>query len=216
MLDDAILDYLQTNSLREPAVTAGNRRQTEADGRANLQIDPEQGQLIALLIRLIGARNALEVGVFAGYSALWIAEAIGAEGRLLALDNDAEITQRARASWQAAGVDERIDLVIDQAAETLEREIFAGRSGYYDVALIDADKTGYIDYYEYCLQLVRPGGLILADNTLWYGRVADSTVVDDDTESIRAFNRYLHADARIDLSLLPVGDGLSVARRRQE
>ncbi|WP_318269485.1 O-methyltransferase [Salinisphaera orenii] len=198
--------------MRESAAAAANRQTTEAAGRANLQIDPEQGQQIYFLARLIGARQALELGVFAGYSALWLADALGSDGRLLACDSDPAITERARSSWAEAGLSDRIELVIDKALAMLDRELNAGHEKTYDMALIDADKVGYIDYYERCLRLVRPGGLILADNTLWHGQAEDPRYDDANTEAIRAFNRHLHADARIDLSVLPVGDGLTLAR----
>lgn len=199
---------------REPGHLKANRRVTEASGRANLQVSPGQGQLMALLVSLASARQGIEVGVYAGYSTLWLAEALGPAGRILACDHDAEITARAVADWESAGVASRIDLVIGDALETLNREISAERAGSYDFAFIDADKARYIDYYERCIALLRSGGLIMADNTLWYTRVADPDCTDSETEAIRAFNNHLAADVRIDLSVLLLGDGLTLARKR--
>lgn len=213
-VDARLRRYIDDIGGREPAHLAANRGVTEASGAAHLQVSPRQGQLMALLVALAEARRGIEIGVYAGYSTLWLAEAIGPSGRILACDHDADITARARADWAAAGVADRIDLRLGDALATLDAEVAAGMIGAYDFALIDADKTRYIDYYERCLALVRAGGLIMADNTLWYTRVADPACADDDTEAIRAFNRHLHADDRIDLSVLPLGDGLTLARKR--
>lgn len=214
MYDADLLAYLRHTSLRETPVMTENRRLTASRDDANLQVDPEQGQLMALLLRLMGARTGIEVGVFAGYSSLWLADALPPGGRLLALDIDEEITQRARADWAAAGLADRVELRIGPALEALDAEIAAGMAGRYDFVFIDADKSGYIDYYERGLALLASGGLVIADNTLWHGRVIDADDHSTDTEAIRAFNRYLHADERVDISLVPIGDGLTLARKR--
>ena len=214
MFDSELLTYLRHASLRETDVMVENRRVTAARDDANLQVDPEQGQLIALLIQLMGARRGIEIGVYAGYSSLWIAQSLPASGRLLACDIDAEITQRAQRDWAAAGLADRIELRLGPALATLDNEIAAGMAGQYDFVFIDADKAGYIDYYERALALVHAGGLIIADNTLWHGRVIDPDDRSTDTQAIRDFNRYLHGDERIDLSLVPIGDGLTLARKR--
>ena len=214
MFDSELLTYLRHASLRETDVMVGNRRVTAARDDANLQVDPEQGQLIALLVQLMGARRGIEIGVYAGYSSLWIAQSLPASGRLLACDIDAEITQRAQRDWAAAGLADRIELRLGPALATLDNEIAAGMAGQYDFVFIDADKAGYIDYYERALALVQAGGLIIADNTLWHGRVIDPDDRSTDTQAIRDFNRYLHGDERIDLSLVPIGDGLTLARKR--
>lgn len=214
MMDSELLAYLRHVSLRESEVMIANRRETAAGDNAQLQIDPEQGQLIALLIRLMAARRGIEVGVYAGYSSLWIAQSLPPDGRLLACDIDAEITQRAQRDWAAAGLADRIELRLGPALATLDNEIAAGMAGQYDFVFIDADKGGYIDYYERALALVRAGGLIIADNTLWHARVIDADDHSGDTEAIRYFNRTLHGDDRIDLSLVPIGDGLTLAHKR--
>ncbi|MBO9469759.1 class I SAM-dependent methyltransferase [Endozoicomonas sp. G2_2] len=214
MFDSELVTYLRHASLRETDIMVENRRVTAARDDANLQVDPEQGQLIALLVQLMGARRGIEIGVYAGYSSLWIAQSLPASGRLLACDIDAEITQRAQRDWAAAGLADRIELRLGPALATLDNEIAAGMAGQYDFVFIDADKAGYIDYYERALALVHAGGLIIADNTLWHGRVIDPDDRSTDTQAIRDFNRYLHGDERIDLSLVPIGDGLTLARKR--
>jgi caffeoyl-CoA O-methyltransferase len=179
-----------------------------------MQIAPEQGQFMQMLVRLTGARRAIEVGVFTGYSSLAVVLAMPADGRLLALDVSEEYTDIARRHWQAAGVADRIELVIAPALVTLDARLAAGEAGEYDFAFIDADKTGYHAYYERLLKLLRPGGLIVVDNTLWNGEVANPANVDRDTVALRKFNDTLHRDPRIELALLPVGDGLTLARIR--
>lgn len=213
-VDARVRAYIDEIGNREPAYLAANRRVTEASGHAHLQVSPRQGQLMALLVGLAQGRRGIEIGVYAGYSTLWLADAVGPAGHILACDHDAEITARAAADWASAGVADRIELRLGDALASLDAEVAAGMVGAYDFALIDADKTRYIDYYERCMALVRPGGLIMADNTLWYTRVADAACRDPDTEAVRAFNRYLHADERIDLSVLPIGDGLTLGRKR--
>ena len=214
-LDDRTYEYLLAHSLREEPRLAALRAETASHPQVNMQIAPEQGQFMQMLVRLSGARRAIEVGVFTGYSSLAVMLAMPEDGRLLALDVSEEYTAVARRHWQAAGVAGRIELVIAPAAETLDARLARGEAGQYDFAFIDADKTSYLAYYERLLKLLRPGGLIVVDNTLWSGRVADPEERDADTRALREFNDALHRDPRVDLSLLPVGDGLTLARRRE-
>jgi caffeoyl-CoA O-methyltransferase len=179
-----------------------------------MQIAPDQGQFMAFLIRLIGAKKALEVGVFTGYSSLCVALALPPEGKLIACDISEEYTAIARRYWQKAGVTDKIDLRIAPALETLDQLVTAGQTNSFDFAFIDADKENYLNYYERALQLVRPGGLIAVDNVLWGGAVADPAVQDESTQAIRAFNQTLHRDERVDLSLVAIADGLTLAMKR--
>ncbi len=213
-LDDRLYDYLLRHSLREPEALAKLRAETASHPKVNMQIAPEQGQFMQMLVRLLGVRRAIEVGVFTGYSSLAVALAMPADGRLLACDVSEEFTAIARRHWQSAGVADRIELVLAPARQTLDARLAAGESGLYDFAFIDADKTSYLAYYERLMSLVRPGGLIVVDNTLWGGEVANPGNRDEDTVALREFNDVLLADPRIDLSLLPLGDGLTLARRR--
>lgn len=212
-LDDELYRYLLDVSLREHPVLARMREANRSHPRASMQIGPEQGQFMALLARLTGARRTLEIGTFTGYSALAVALALPDDGTVLACDISTEYTDVARGYWAQAGVAHKIDLRIAPALQTLDALIAQGEAGRFDFAFIDADKSGYDAYYERCLTLVRTGGLIVFDNVLWGGRVA-RTAEDEDTAALQALNRKLHADARIDLSLLPVGDGLTLARKR--
>jgi predicted O-methyltransferase YrrM len=212
-LDDALYQYLLDHSLREHPVQSALRAATAGHPHAGMQIAPEQGQFMALLVRLLGARRTIEIGVFTGYSALAVALALPGDGRILACDISDEYTRIARPYWEAAGVAHKIDLQLAPALATLDARLAAGEGGQYDFAFIDADKSGYDAYYERCLQLLRPGGLIAIDNTLWSGSVA-RPAQDADTAALQALNDKLHRDERIDLSLLPVGDGLSLARKR--
>jgi len=213
-LDEALQAYLLDHSLREPALLAELREQTARLPEANMQIAPEQGQFMALLARIIGARRYLEVGTFTGYSALAVMLAMPAAAEATCLDISEEWTAIAQKYWIRAGLADRIHLHLAPAADTLAALVGDGWGGDYDLAFIDADKTGYADYYEHCLQLVRPGGLVLVDNVLWGGRVADDSDDDEDTAAIRAFNRALRDDKRVDLSLVPIADGLTIARKR--
>jgi predicted O-methyltransferase YrrM len=206
--------YLLANSLREAPVLAQLRQETASHPMAQMQIAPEQGQFMALLVQLMGARRTLEVGVFTGYSALAVALALPADGQVVACDVSEEYTAIARRYWQQAGVADKIDLRLGPAAETVAALIANGETGQFDFAFIDADKSGYDTYYEQTLQLVRPGGLIAIDNVLWSGRVADATVQDNRTGKIRALNAKIHQDDRVDLSLVPIADGLTLARKR--
>ena len=213
-LDDELYDYLLRVSLREADVLRRLREETAAMPLSIMQIAPEQGQFMALLVELMGAVRAIEVGVFTGYSSLAVALALPPEGRITACDISEEFTAVARRYWAEAGVDHKIDLFLAPALETLDGLIADGASGTYDLAFIDADKTAYADYYERLLILLRPGGLILVDNVLWSGRVADAVSNDDDTIALRAFNEKLAVDERISLSMLPLADGLTLARKR--
>jgi predicted O-methyltransferase YrrM len=213
-LTDSLYEYLLSVSLREPDLLLKLREETAADPAANMQISPEQGQFMGLLARLMGARRCLEIGVFTGYSSLAIALALPDDGRIVACDVSEKWTSVARQYWAAAGVAHKIDLRLATAMETLDRLIAAGESGTFDFVFIDADKENYVGYYERALQLLRPGGLVVADNTLWSGRVADPENAEADTVALRHFNELLHGDSRVDLSLVPIGDGLSLARKR--
>lgn len=213
-LEAPLYDYLLSVSLREAPVLARLRTETASHPKVNMQIAPEQGQFMALLARLIGARHCIEIGVFTGYSSLAVALALPDGGSIVACDVSDEYTAVARRYWAEAAVQDKVDLRLAPAAETLRGLIAAGESGRYDFAFIDADKGGYAEYYERLLVLLRPGGLIAVDNTLWGGSVADAADQDPDTRAIRAFNEKLHADERVDLSLVPIGDGLTLARKR--
>jgi predicted O-methyltransferase YrrM len=213
-LTDALYEYLLSVSLREPEVLRRLRAETAGMERAECQTAPEQGQFMALLVRLMGAARALEIGVFTGYSSLWVALALPADGEMIACDVNADWTATALRYWKEAGVDGKIDLRLGPAAETLERLAAEGRAGSFDFAFIDADKRGYDSYYEGCLRLMRSGGLIAIDNVLRHGAVADPAVRDAETESVRALNRKIAADRRVDISLVPVADGLTLARKR--
>jgi predicted O-methyltransferase YrrM len=213
-LDDRLYGYLLDASLREPPALARLREETAAHPRAGMQIAPEQGQFMQLLLKLVDARRVIEAGVFTGYSSLAMALALPDDGRILACDISEEYTAIARRHWAAAGVAAKIELVLGPARDTLDARLAAGEAGSYDFAFIDADKGGYLDYYERLLALLRPGGLIAVDNTLWDGAVADPADRSPDTVALREFNARLHADERVDLSLVPIGDGLTLARKR--
>jgi caffeoyl-CoA O-methyltransferase len=210
-LTDPLADYLRQVTLREPEPLRRLRESTEDHPRASMQTSPEQGQFLHFLTRLTGARKTLEVGVFLGYSSTWVALALPADGKIIACDVSEEYTARARQTWREAGVESKIDLRIAPALETLDALIARDRSGDFDIAFIDADKANYANYYERALALVRKGGVIAVDNVLWEGRVVDAADHDSDTEAIRAFNRKLHADQRVALTLVPLGDGLALA-----
>jgi len=210
----ALGEYLLSVSLREPELLTKLRAETRKLPLAVWQVVPEQGQLMALLVRLIGARRCLEIGTFTGYSSLAVALALPPEGKLLCCDIDPTTTATAREYWQQAGVAHKIELRLAPANETLEALIADGASGSFDFAFIDADKENYDAYFESCLKLLRPGGLAAIDNVLWRGFVTDPHRHDSDTAAIRAFNRKLHHDERIDLSMLTIGDGMTLARKR--
>lgn len=208
-MSDALHAYLLANSLRETPVQRALRAATSRMARATMQIAPEQGQFLQLLVRLLGARRILEIGTFTGYSALSMALALPRGGRIVCCDLSEEWTSIARRYWKKSGVDKRISLRLGPALATLK-----GLRGSFDLAFIDADKTNYARYYERCLRLVRKGGIIAVDNTLWYGRVIDRRDQSADTRAVRAFNRKLHRDRRVDIALVPIGDGLTLALKR--
>jgi len=210
-LSDDLYAYLFEHSVREPDILRRLREETARDSMARMQIAPEQGQLMQLLVRLMGARRYLEVGVFTGYSSLAVALALPADGRIVACDVSDTWTAVARRYWAEAGVAEKIDLRLAPALQTLDHLIAGGAAGSFDFAFIDADKTSYRAYYERALTLIRVGGLIAVDNTLWEGRVADPMARDADTRAIRDFNRHLRDDRQVHLCLVPIGDGLSLA-----
>ena len=215
-LSDKVQDYLIDNSLRETPLQRQLRDETASalGGSAGMQIAPEQGQFMALMARLIGARLAVEIGTFTGYSALTVAQALPPGGRLIACDINADWTAIGQRYWAEAGVAERIDLRLGPATETLAALRSSADAGRFDIAFIDADKTNYRRYYEDCLALLRPGGLIMIDNVLWGGSVADAGKTDASTVAIRELNATLHKDERVDLSMVPIGDGLTLARKR--
>jgi caffeoyl-CoA O-methyltransferase len=213
-LDDHLHRYLLSVSLREPDVLRRLREETAAMPEHNMQIAPEQGQFMAMLVRLCGTRRALEIGTFTGYSSLAVALAMPNGGRIVCCDTSVEYTDVARRYWEEAGAAAKIDLRIAPALETLEKLIEDPDARQFDFVFIDADKTNYDNYYERCLKLVKPGGLICFDNTLWDGKVADESERDEDTVALRVLNKKLHTDDRIDLSLVPIGDGLTLCRKR--
>lgn len=213
-MSDRLHDYLMTAALRDPPILPALRRATEQVELAGMQISPEQGQLMMLLIELLGAKRYLEIGTYTGYSALCAALALPADGRVTALDRSKEWTDIARRHWRAAGVEHKIDLRLGDGGPSLDGLIEAGEAGRFDVAFIDADKPNYDRYYERCLVLVRTGGLIALDNMLWNGAVADPAKQDEDTAAIRALNQKIRDDARVTASLVPIGDGLMLCRRR--
>ena len=212
-LEPDLYQYLQSVSGREPEILTQLRQETAQHPLGRMQIAPEQGQFLALLAQLIGAKKTLDVGVFTGYSALVVALALPTNGKVIACEVNQEYAAIARHWWQQAKVAEKIDLYLAPAQETLTQLLLAGEAGTFDFVFIDADKSNYTNYYEQALQLVRPGGLIAIDNVLWSGRVADLQVQDNRTNKIRALNQQLHQDQRIALSLVPIGDGLTLARK---
>jgi caffeoyl-CoA O-methyltransferase len=210
-ITDEMADYIASVTLREPEALRRLREATEDHPKARLCSAPEQSQFLHLLALLLGARKALEVGVFMGYSSTWVALALGEGGRLIACEQSEEWAAIARRTWQQAGVTEKIDLRMGPALATLDALLAGGEAGTFDLAFIDADKTNNQNYYERSLQLVRKGGLIAIDNVLWHGDVIDPKIRDADTEAIREFNRRLHTDSRVALSMATMGDGLSLA-----
>ena len=212
--DEPTYQYLVKTSVRETDVARRLREETQQLPMAQMQIGPDQGQFLQLLVQLIRAQKTLEVGVFTGYSALWVAAALPDEGKIVACDVSEEYTAVARRYWKEAGVDHKIDLRLRPALETLDELLAQGGASTFDFAFIDADKSNYDNYYERALQLIRTGGLIAVDNTIWSGRVADPNESDTDTIAIRKLNEKLHRDERVALSMLTVGDGLTLAMKR--
>ncbi|HEY6079980.1 MAG TPA: class I SAM-dependent methyltransferase [Polyangiaceae bacterium] len=205
--------YLLATSVHESEILRRLREETAGLPDGGMQISPEQGQLLSLLVKLVGARRALEVGVFTGYSSLVVALALPADGRLVACDVSREWTDVAGRYWREAGVDSKIELHLRPALATLDELLDSRQAGSFDFAFIDADKAGYLDYYERCLALLRPGGLVAVDNVLWGGAVADASNQQASTCSIRALNAHIAADPRVSASLVPIGDGLYLARK---
>jgi caffeoyl-CoA O-methyltransferase len=214
-LPEPLQDYIIDTWLREPEVLRALREETATMPSAGLQIPPDQGQLMGILVKLTGAKRCLEVGVYTGYSALSVALALPDDGRIVACDVNEEFTAVARRHWERAGVADKIELHLRPATETLDQLLAEGRAGTFDLAFIDADKSNYASYYERALELLRPGGAILIDNVLWHGKIIDDEAQDPDTLALRELNRELRDDARIDLALIPIGDGVTVARKRQ-
>jgi caffeoyl-CoA O-methyltransferase len=212
--DEPTYQYLGKTSVRETDVARRLREETQQLPMAQMQIGPDQGQFLQLLVQLIRAQKTLEVGVFTGYSALWVAAALPDEGKIVACDVSEEYTAVARRYWKEAGVDHKIDLRLRPALETLDELLAQDGASTFDFAFIDADKSNYDNYYERALQLIRTGGLIAVDNTIWSGRVANPNESDTDTVAIRKLNEKLHRDERVALSMLTVGDGLTLAMKR--
>lgn len=213
-LDQTLYHYLQKNSLREPLVLQKLREQTHKMSMGHMQISPEQGQLMRLLVELIGARKVLEVGVFTGYSTLSVALGLPEDGKIMACDINIEWTKIAKRFWEMAGVQNKISLRLAPALITLDELIEQGEAETFDFAFIDADKVNYVHYYEKCLRLIRAKGLILIDNVLWSGKVANPDIQDKDTTALRELNEILLKDERISISMLPLGDGLTLAMKR--
>ncbi|MGH3331326.1 MAG: class I SAM-dependent methyltransferase [Nocardioidaceae bacterium] len=213
-ISDELHAYLLEVGVREPDVLARLREETASIPQHGMQVAPEEGAFLAMLVELTGARRYLEIGTFTGYSSLAVALALPDDGRLVCCDVSQEWTDVARKYWQEAGVSDKVDLRIAPAVETLDSLLETGEEAAYDFAFVDADKTGYDAYYDRLMRLVRPGGLIAFDNTLWGGRVVAPDADDADTLAIRALNARLAADERVSLSLLPIADGVTLARRR--
>jgi len=213
-LTDRVYDYLLEVSLREPPAFRRLRAETAKLPAAGMQISPEVGQFMALLVELLGAKRALEIGTFTGYSALWVASALPRGGRLVACDISKEYADIARRHWRRAKVAAKIDLRVGPALDTLDRLLADGEAGSFDFAFIDADKENYDGYYERSLALLRPGGIIALDNVLWGGSVADPNRNSPETRALRRVARKIHRDSRVTVSLLPIGDGLLLARKR--
>lgn len=213
-MTEELYGYLLETTVREPEVLARLRRETASLPSGGMQISPEQGQLMALLIELTGAKRTLEVGVFTGYSSTVVALALPADGRIVACDVSEEWTSIARRYWREAGVEQKIELHLRPAVATLDALLAGGEAASFDFAFIDADKTSYDAYYERCLTLLRPGGLLAVDNSLWSGAVADGRDQNESTRAIRQLNAKIAADSRVSASLVPIGDGLYLARKR--
>ncbi|ACK67402.1 Caffeoyl-CoA O-methyltransferase [Rippkaea orientalis PCC 8801] len=213
-LEPKLYEYLQGVCVREPEILKELRQETAKHPMSMMQIAPEQGQFMALLVELMGAQKTLDIGVFTGYSALVVALALPEDGQVIACDVDENYTAIARHYWQKAGVSHKIRLHLAPALETLDQLIAQGQSNTFDFAFIDADKSNYNHYYERALQLVRIGGLIAIDNVLWGGKVADEDIQDNRTQQIRALNDKIYQDSRVSISLVPIADGLTLALKR--
>lgn len=213
VLTDPLYEYLLSVSLREPELLAELRAEAATRPEVQLQIAPEQGQFMALLVRLMGARRCLEIGVFTGYSSLATALALPDDGHIVACDVSEEWTAVARRFWRRAGVEHKIELRLAPALDTLDALLADGAASTFDFVFLDADKQNYPAYYQRIYPLLRPGGLLAIDNTLWSGRLLDPRERDPETEGIRRLNDQLLRDARVDLSLLPLADGLTLVRK---
>jgi predicted O-methyltransferase YrrM len=213
-VDERLYSYIVSHSVRDHPALAALREVTKDMKWGGMQIGPDQGQFMQFLVKLIGARNCIEIGVFTGYSSLAVALALPPDGKIVACDVNEEWTAIARKHWKMAGVENKIDLRIAPATETLDKLLAEGGAGKYDFVFIDADKPNYLAYYERCLKLLRTGGVIAIDNTLWSGDVVKHEKTDENTVAIRAVNHALRDDDRIDLSLLAIGDGVTLARKR--
>lgn len=213
-LTDELYQYLLKVSLHETELMAELRKETAKLSMSEMQVSPEQGQFMALLAKLLDTRQVIEVGTFTGYSTLAIAQALPADGKVIACDVSEEWTSMAMRYWEQAGIVDKIDLRLAPALKTLDGLLQEERAGDFDMAFIDADKENYLNYYERCLELLRPGGLIMVDNVLWGGSVVDVSNQKSDTVAIREFNEHIQHDSRVDISLVPIGDGLTLARKR--
>ena len=213
-LTPALYAYMQRVSLREPSVLSRLRQATAAMPGSHMQISPEQGQFMALLVQLMGGKKTLDIGTFTGYSALVVALALPADGQVITCDKDDKATAVAKKYWEEAGVEERITLALAPAEDTLKKLLKEGHGGSFDFAFIDADKRSYPCYYEYTLQLLRPGGLMAIDNVFQEGRVADETSHDSITTAIAAFNEKVHKDQRVAMAMVPMSDGITLAMKR--
>ncbi len=213
-MTEQLYQYMLSVSLRETEILRRLREETASDPMAQMQVSPEQGQFMALLVQLMGAGKTIDVGVYTGYSSLCVAMALPPDGRVVACDVNREWTQTARRYWEEAGVADKVDLRFSPAVETLDDLISGGEGGTFDFIFIDADKENYSAYYERALTLLRPGGLIAIDNVFWEGKVADPGAQDEETLAIRELNQKLHSDARVTLSMVPISDGLTLALKR--
>ena len=213
-LDSQVYEYLLAVSLREAEILTQLRQETDRHHASVMQISPDQGQFMGLLIKLLGAKKTLDIGVFTGYSSLVVALALPEDGKVVACDRDPESTKIARKYWQAAGVEHKIDLHLAPALDTLDKLIAQEQASSFDFAFIDADKRNYDNYYERSLTLLRPGGIIAVDNVLWFGRVADPEDTDKRTVAIREFNQKIHQDVRVEISMLSIADGLTLAMKK--
>ena len=215
-LTEELHRYLLEVSLREPEPVRRLREETARLPQGGMQTAPEQGQFLSLLVRILGARRIVEIGVFTGHSTAWMALALPHGGRIIACDKNEQWTAIARRYWDELGVSDRIDLRLGPALPTVESLLAQGMAGTVDLIFVDADKPHYDRYFERGLELLRPGGLLVFDNTLWHARVIDQTNSEPDTRAIRRFNRRLKRDERVDISLVPIGDGLTLARKREQ
>lgn len=215
-LSDDVLEYVRAMSVREGDVFVRLREETaELTDRPGMQISPELGAFMQLIIKLMEARKGIEVGTFTGYSTLCMALAMPDYGRVVSCEVNGEWASIARRYWRAAGVEDRIELKIAPAAETMESLVTSGQAGSFDVIFVDADKRGYDTYYELSLKLLRPGGLVMIDNVLWGGSAADPERTDETTMAIKALNEKIRHDNRVTIAMVPIGDGVTLARKRQ-